>query len=67
MYNLITALNEIAQINRGWAEISATTCIKFASREPQHQNYVYIQRGTNGTGCFSAVGMQGKVNYTNNQ
>lgn len=45
-------------ILKGWAEIENTTCIKLRPRLPTEKDYVFIQRGSVDSGCFSSVGRQ---------
>ena len=53
-----TAQSELNIINAAFREISSKTCITFKARSSE-TNYVYIQRGGAGSGCWSYVGRQG--------
>jgi len=49
---------EVDAILKGWDEIENTTCIRLRPRLPTEKDYVFIQRGSESSGCFSSVGRQ---------
>lgn len=55
---------EVELILAGWAEIENTTCIKLTVRVPQNEDYVFVQKGAENSGCYSSVGRVGKSQVT---
>jgi len=50
---------DLAKIWAGLAELANHTCITYRPRELADADWVFIQNGANGTGCFSSVGKVG--------
>jgi len=50
---------DLTRIWAGLAELSNTTCITYRPRQLSDADWVFIQNGANGTGCYSSVGRVG--------
>jgi len=61
IYELDPTFNafDLAKIWAGLAELSNTTCITYRPRQLSDADWVFIQNGANGTGCYSEVGRVG--------
>lgn len=56
------AVDEQLNIFAGWAEIRDKTdgqCITFRNRTDNDIDYVFVQKGAVGSGCYSEVGKYG--------